>query len=355
MKRKKRPTLKWMARTLVVMGCFAGLNGVLFLVNYPDTLAVYLGVFGLVLGGLMARKAWRVASLLSLVVVSGALSGCTVIEPGHAGIKVHMTGSDKGVDQLPVVTGRIFYNPWVTDVYEYPTFMQVAKWEKEEALTFNSKEGMQIGASISLGYQIEASKVPAFYVQFRNDDLDGFTHGYLRNVARDAFNEEAVKYTVEEIYGEKKEALFIGVRDRINGHVASYGVKISQFGAIGALDLPQNIVQSLNLKIKATQDAITIENQLRASKAEAEKSVAQAEGAARVQVAQAEGEAKARLLDAESKNKANQLLQQNITPGLLEWRRLEIQALQAQKWNGALPTSMVPGTAVPFVQIPQGR
>lgn len=356
---------KFILRGILVCLGFTGFAMVVNMLNMSSDVAVYCGVLMALFTIVGLVKGWQAVNKIGILFLSLlplGLSACTVIEPGHAGIKVHMTGSDKGVDQLPVVTGRIFYNPWVTDVYEYPTFMQVAKWEKEETMTFNSKEGMQIGADISIGYQIAASKVPAFYVQFRNDDLEGFTHGYLRNVARDSFNEEAVKYTVEEIYGEKKEALFAGVKERINKHVASFGVNISQFGAVGALRLPDAIVQSLNLKIKATQDAMTIENQLRASKAEAEKSVAQAEGAARVQVAQTEGQAratflaaeanaKARIVAAEAEAKANRAINDSLSTQLLELKRLEVQNALNNKWNGALPVQMVPGSAVPFISL----
>lgn len=177
-----------------------------------------------------------------------------------------------------------------------------------------------------LSYQLDAQKVPAFYVKFRSDDLNLFTHGFLRNIARDAFNEEAARYAVDELYGNKKEEFLAAVRKRINDKVGPFGVEIQQFGFIGAPRLPQNVVDALNMKIKATQDAIRVENELRSAKGEAQKRIANAEGEAR----------------------SNEILTKSITPTLLQWKQLE---MMDKHWNGALPTVMGSG-GIPLLQMP---
>ena len=259
------------------------------------------------------------------------------IAPGHVGIVVDLYGKDKGVQNLPVVTGMNFYNPMLTNIYEYPTFVQTAVWTKDpnegrptnEEISFSSKEGLVITADISLSYQLIADRVPAFYAKFRSDQLGMFTHGFLRNVARDAFNEESVPYTVEELYSTKKEEYLGRVKERMNREVRDFGVEIQQFGFIGAPRLPQNVVDSINSKIKAIQDAIRVENELRSVEAEAKKKIAEAEGVA----------------------KANVAIQQSVTPTVLEWKRLELQRSAVEKWNGQLPTYSGTG-AIPFLPLP---
>lgn len=163
-----------------------------------------------------------------------------------------------------------FYIPATTQIFEYPTYVQTAVWTKDvnegsrmnEEVSFSSKEGLVITADISLSYQLVADRVPAFYVKFRSDNLGGFTHGFLRNVARDAFNEESVQYSVEELYSTKKEVFLAKVRERLNAQVRDFGVEVQQFGFIGAPRLPANVVESINAKIKAIQDAIRVENEL---------------------------------------------------------------------------------------------
>ena len=259
------------------------------------------------------------------------------IDPGHVGIEVDLYGKDKGVQNLPIVTGMNFYNPITTDIFEYPTFVQTAVWTKDpnegsplnEEISFSSKEGLVITADISISYQLIAERVPAFYVKFRSDRLDTFTHGFLRNVARDAFNESSVSYTVEELYSTKKEAFLGRVKERMNREVTAFGVEVQQFGFIGAPRLPQNVVDSINSKIKAIQDAIRAENELRTVEAEAKKKIAEAEGIA----------------------KANVAIQQSVTTTVLEWKRLELQRAAIEKWNGQLPTYSGSG-AIPFLPLP---
>jgi regulator of protease activity HflC (stomatin/prohibitin superfamily) len=263
---------------------------------------------------------------LSIILLTLAVCfmGCTRIEPGHVGIKVVYGGGDRGVQDFPLVTGWVFYMPGFSTVYEYPTFVQTAIWTASlhegaptnEEISFNTKEGLVVSGDISLAYQLVPDSVPKFYVKFRSDKLKTFTHGFLRNIARDAFNEVGSKYVVEDIYGAKKENFLKEVKNSVNQQVAPYGVTIEQFGFVGALRIPAAVKGALDAKIQATQDAIKAENQVRQAKAEAQKVIATAEGAAR----------------------ANALLNRSITPTLIEWERLQIARLTIEKWNGQRPT-----------------
>src|SRR5258708_30428007 len=118
--------------------------------------------------------------------------------------------------------------------------MQTAKWTRDvhegnpqnEEITFTNRDAMLISADISLGYSLKPELVPAFYEKFRIENLDNFTHNFLRNVARDHFNETAGKYSVEQIMGDNGPFL-AEVRDKLQKQVAPYGVLIEQFGFIG--------------------------------------------------------------------------------------------------------------------------
>lgn len=283
-------------------------------------------------------------TVLIIIGVIGAFSSCTErIEPGYVGVLVNLSGSDRGLET--VSAGRVWYFPWSQEVFAFPTYVQTAKWtqasseggEGNEEISFTSREGLVITADISTSYQIVAPRVTSFYVKFRSDNLETFTDGFLRNTVRDAFNAIGSRYGVEEIYGAKKEAFLSEVRGKVNQQVLAIGVSIEQLGIIGAPRLPDQVVQALNAKIAATQQAMRSENELRTSQAEAAKRVAKAEGEARARIAEAEGEAKANLELANS-----------ITPNLLEWRKLEVMS----KWNGVLPMVSSGGGQGMILQLP---
>jgi regulator of protease activity HflC (stomatin/prohibitin superfamily) len=282
------------------------------------------------------RHFWQAVLVISAFTNQGCL-GCERIDPGNVGIEISLLGKQTGVTDVPRVSGMNFYNSWTTDILEYPVFVQTAVWKEAEAVSFNSLEGLTIGGDISLSYQLVDAKVPAFYVKFRSDDLEKFTHGYLRNVARDQFNEVAGRYPVEELYGPKKEAFLQEVRGRTNAALADIGVRIEQLGFIGAPTLPKSVVDRINAKIAATQQAIQVENELRTATAEAAKKVAQAKGEADSAVMAAQGAATAREARARGEANANQILVKSLSPQLLEWRQTELVSQAIGRWNGAYP------------------
>lgn len=264
-------------------------------------------------------------------------SGCTRIGPGHVGIEVDLAGSQRGVQDFTLKTGWVFYNPISTEIEEYPTFVQTVAWTKSleegnpvnEEITFTTGDQMKVDADISLAYHLVAEKVPAFYVKFRSDDLQTFTHGFLRNMAREKFDNIAGKYKIEDIMGDNAKFL-ADTRKALQEELEPQGVILDQFGFIGAPRPPQAVVDAINEKVRAIQQAIMAENQLRTSRAEAQKRIAAAEG------------------EAES----NKILTSSLSPTLLEWRRLELQGQAIVKWNGNLPTYNG-GGAIPFLQLPQ--
>jgi regulator of protease activity HflC (stomatin/prohibitin superfamily) len=292
-----------------------------------------------------AESFWRRSVIVPLVIVLGVFIGAwlvssllvraTRIEAGYVGIEVNLAGSQRGASEIPVRTGWVLYSPLTTQVIEFPTYVQTVKWTRDlseghpvnEEMGFNSKEGMEIFADVSLSYAIEPGRVPDFYVKYRVNQLDAFTHGILRDIVRNSLNEVASTYTVEDIYGEKK-AQFLGqVEHLIQTKIANVGVDVQQFGFIGAPRVPGVIAQAITAKAQAIQEAERAKNELATTQAEAAKKIAEAEGDAKSAVMRAQGEAN-----------ANRIRQNSLTPQLLELRRLENQRALIEKWNGQLPS-----------------
>ena len=280
----------------------------------------------------------RTLAIAALLVSTSVLIGCTRVGPGHVGVKVSMAGDAKGVDSAPAVTGWVFYNPFLSSVYEWPTFVQQVVLTRDpnegaphnEEITFTNADQMMISADISFAYSLDAEKVPQFYVKFRTDDMHAFSHGYLRSLIRDKFNEIGGRYKIEEIMGDNAE--FIAeVKAAVQKDVAAYGVVLEpQFGFVGAPRPPQAVIESINNKIQAVQIAQQKQNELVQAQADAAKEVAKTEGYARSITLRANAEAD-----------ANRRLAESITPNLLELKRLE-------KWNGTLPQVTGQGTIPMF-------
>lgn len=281
--------------------------------------------------------------LLALLIIASALSAaCTRVGPGYVGIRISMAGDNRGVDAAPAVTGWTFYNPALTSVYEYPTFVQTAVWTKDpgeghpsnEEITFTNMDKMLVAVDVNLSYHLQPEKVPAFYVKFRSDDLSAFTYGYLHNVARDTFNTHAGKYGINQIMGDNASFL-ADVRQELQNQLTPIGVVIDQFGIIGAPRPPQAVIEAINASVHATQLATQKQNELVQVDADMAKERSKTDTYARNT-----------LVAAEAQAKANQEIAKSLTAELVELKRLE-------KWNGILPT--VTGGSTPFINIPAAK
>src|SRR5947199_2492310 len=241
--------------------------------------------------------------------------------------------------------------PLKTQIIAFPTFVQTVKWTSDvneghpmnEELIFNSKEGQEVRADVSLSYAIDPLKVPEFYVKYRADDLEKFTHGILKDVVRNSLNEVASTYTLEDIYGENKARFLREARAKVQEALSPVGVQIQQFGFIGKPRFTAAIEQAITQKTQAITEAERARNQLAVTQAEMAKTVAEAEGEARSQVERARGEATSMIERANGEADANRLRQASITPQLLEWKRLENQRALVDKWNGDLPKTVLGG------------
>src|ERR1700683_2779748 len=81
---------------------------------------------------------------------SAGCSTTTRVDAGHVGILVKLAGSDRGVQDMPVVTGWVFYNPISEQIILFPTSVQNIVWSAnphegrpiDESITFSSNEGV---------------------------------------------------------------------------------------------------------------------------------------------------------------------------------------------------------------------
>jgi regulator of protease activity HflC (stomatin/prohibitin superfamily) len=291
--------------------------------------------------------------IVAVVIILGGImlfSSCSArVDAGHAGIRVKLAGSSRGVDDIPVVTGWVFFNPLTEQIIMFPISVQNVVWTKDphegnphdESITFSSQEGVNINADIGLAFHIEQQMAPHLYLRFRKNDMLDLANGYVRNAVREAFNDAASKMQVQKIYGEEKGKLVAEVAKRLHDQLGKDGFIVDQLTINGALRLPDNVATAINRAMEQTQQAIQAENRVRQVKAEAEQNITQAEGQATAARKRAEGEAAARLITARAEARANLMLRRSMSPQVMQYRALE-------KWNGRLPV-MNGGGALPML------
>jgi regulator of protease activity HflC (stomatin/prohibitin superfamily) len=287
-------------------------------------------------------RALRRFLFLGVVVVVALWFGCSAtkrVDAGHVGIRVKLAGSDRGVQDMPVVTGWVVYNPVTEQIVLFPTSVQNIVWTAsphegkpiDESITFSSSEGVNISADIGLSFHIEPTLAPKLYGRFRQNDLELLADGYMRNTVREAFNDVASRIPVQEIYGAGKSKMLAEVNGKCRDMFGKDGIVIDQLTINGALRLPQNVADAINRAMEATQNALQSHNRVAQVEAEAQQAITQAHGQAEAARQKAQGDADALLIRARAEAQANEIIRLSMSGPVLQYRALE-------RRNGQLPT-----------------
>jgi len=242
------------------------------------------------------KKTMIIAGLALTVFAS-----CTRIDAGHEGILIKQYGSDKGVQDVSLVTGRVWYNPLTEDVEQYATFIQTVDYE---AFNVNAKDGSEFIVDPTLSFNIVIGRTPDIFRKYRKE-LTEVANTTILNYVKDAFRLQMNKYTTDEIVSNR-EKFETDVQKSLSEVLEKEGFKLEQLTS--GLKYPKTIVDAVNAKNEAVQKAMMVENELRVVEAEAKKLIVQ----------------------AEAEKKANKLKQTSLTPML-------IQQMFIEKWNGATP------------------
>lgn len=244
------------------------------------------------------RKVFLFASALML---SLSFTSCERIDAGCEGILVNLYGSERGVDDVSMVTGRVFYNPATQEVYEYPTYVQTIDYEP---FTINAKDGSEFKVDPNVNLKIKDGAAPRVFRKYRKE-LTDVINGPVFKYVKDACRIEINKFTTDQIVSNR-EAVEQAIEKRLSKLLDKEGFVLDQFTS--GLQYPKTIVEAVDAKNRAIQLAQKAANE--------------------VQVAEAE--AKKKIVVAEAEAKANAIVNASLTPLLVKKQWIKA-------WDGHLP------------------
>lgn len=273
----------------------------------------------------MRQRLILVGSIITIILMISAV-GCERIDAGHVGIKVKMSGSEQGVQDVTSVTGWCFYSRFTESIFEFPTFVQHKEYAKEESFSVNSKDGSEFFCSPILNYSVRADKVPYVFVKYRKE-LPEIENGFIKTAVYDAFRLATNKYTADSLISNR-ELFEARVRKILEKELEADGFIVNQFTS--NLVYPETFKNAINAKNAAVQKALQIENEVKQTEAQAKISIVKTEAAAKIKIINSEAYAKSTVMEAEANKKAGDLRQTYVTPLLIQWQL-------AQSWDGKLP------------------
>jgi len=233
------------------------------------------------------------------------------VDAGHVGIKVNLTGDNRGVSKFEYKTGWVIYNTWISKLYEFPTYQQHIDYPEQQVIT---KGGFSATIKPSFNYSLKPGDVGDMFQNLRLD-VRQIEQQWLQTAIVGTVNDVANKWAVDDIFNnrEKFESDIIA---EANKRVSKWFI-ISQLRT--NITPPAALQQSIEAKTKAIQEVQVAENQKLVAIAEGEKRVAQARADSAALVIAAAGE-------AEAIRRKQVSLNQNY-----------IDYLKVQKWDGKLP------------------
>lgn len=252
------------------------------------------------------------------------------VPAGYEAILVNSYGQ-QGVQDTPLVTGRVYYNPFTQDLVRYPVFVQTKDYEPFEV---PAKDGSKFTVDPTISYRIEAGSTPMIYSKYRKD-IDQITDVIILQFIKDTFRVVLNKYTTDDMISKAGE---------IDAELYKYLAETTKTEHIvierltSGLKYPQTLTDAIANKNKAVQDAQRVENELRIAEAQARIQKQNAEATAAAKVAEAEGNAKAKLIESEANAKAIEKQAKAIqSQGGEDYIRLQWIEKVGANWSGNLP------------------
>ncbi|MGC4233972.1 MAG: SPFH domain-containing protein [Niabella sp.] len=233
------------------------------------------------------------------------------VDAGHVGIKVNLTGDNRGVSKFEYKTGWVLYNSWISRLYEFPVFQQHIEYPEQQVIT---KGGFSATIKPSFNYSLKPGDVGDMFQNLRLD-VKSVEQQWLQNAIVGTVNDVANKWSVDDIFN-KREQFENDIISEANKRVSKWFI-ISQLRT--NIIPPPALQQSIEAKTKAIQEVQVAENQKLVAIAEGERKVAQAKADSAAVVIQAAGEAE-----------AIRRKQVSLTPTYVEY-------MKVNKWNGELP------------------
>lgn len=228
-------------------------------------------------------------------------TSCERIDAGHEGVLVKLYGTERGVQDVEIVTGRVLYNPFTEDIYEFPTFVQTIDYPE---FSVNAKDGSVFSVDPTLSFYVSEGKSSYIFKKYRKP-LEEITETTLFNYVKDAYRIEFNKSTTDEIISNR-EKFENAIQTQIGNTFQKEGFTIEQMTS--GLQYPASIIKAIDEKNSAVQEAMKVENQLKIAEAQARKKIVEAEAEAR----------------------ANDLRQKTLSPLLIQQQFIE-------KWDGKTP------------------
>lgn len=252
--------------------------------------------------------AYVVIVLIVIVLLIGSIG---TVGAGQEGVKTRFSAVVGNVGQ-----GLYFKIPFIEHVHVIDIQTQKEQVDAEAA----SSDLQDVNATVAINFNVNSTQVGELYQNIGEDYGDKVVAPAIQEAVKAA----TAKYTAEELI-TKRPIVQSDIKKLLVERLAPQFISVSNVSIVNFKFSP-SFNKAIEAKVTAEQDALAAKNKLEQVKFEAAQTVAKATADAQAIKIQAEA-----------------ITQQ----GGHDY--VQLQAIN--KWNGALPTQFVPGSAIPFLDL----
>ncbi|MDR2800941.1 MAG: prohibitin family protein [Desulfovibrio sp.] len=193
---------------------------------------------------------------------------------------------------------------------------------------------------LSINYSLIPTSVSDIYTKYGIGYEARVITPQIMSRAKDVFGQ----YNAVEIV-QSRETLTAKVEDELQKQFAASGIRIESV-QVENIDFSDEYERSVEDRMKAEVEVAKVRQNLEREKLNAEMVRTKAQGAADARIMQARAEAEAIRLQGEAEAAAIK-----ARADALAKNQELVMLIQAEKWDGKLPQTMVPSGALPFLQV----
>jgi len=210
----------------------------------------------------------------------------------------------------------------------------------------STSDQQPVHVSMTVRYSIATDKVAEVFEKYSHN---GNLSSYVQTATQEIFKAVTARYTAPDLIAQRAK-----VSSDINGalrdKLAIYGAQVINID-MRNFSFSDSYMRAINDKVTQEQLRLGAENKLKTVEAEQKQKVAVAEAEARAVKAKADGDAYANLTAAKAQAEALRVQNAALVQSreVLELRRIEVERIKAERWDGALPTQVL-SSITPFMQ-----
>ena len=196
------------------------------------------------------------------------LNTFVTIGPGQAGVIFRPFGGGVDTKSPPLSEGIHMVAPW-NKVYIY----NIRQQQMFETMKVLSQDGLDIKLDASIWFQPVAKDIAKLH-KYRGRE---YVDDVLKPAVRSATRSVVGRYTPEQIYSSKREAIQQEIFDETRKILANQYIQLNKI-LVRDVTLPTTIKTAIERKLKQQQEALEYEFKLQKEKKEAERKRIEAQG-----------------------------------------------------------------------------